>query len=267
MIRLSNVCRLALIITLAMMPSAAGASGVDIQNIFTGILIPAFIPIWTSIAVLVSTVAGFTLLISHDEGAIDKAKKALTAVIAGSILTTIIVLFGTVNVIDTVYDGFSNGLVFNGDASAYAFEAAGLGDWLSAMAAMGGILTIIISLLKAVASFGTDEEAYTNVRRSARHIIIGLIIIGAAGLFRQAFFDARLPNPLIALVISKIAIVLGIMLVVALAILVYAGFRMVASFGRDEDYTAAKSLAIRVVLGIAIILISYLLVITVSNVF
>lgn len=62
-------------------------------------------------------------------------------------------------------------------------------------------------------------------------------------------------------------IVLAIITTIAVAIIIYAGFRMVISFGNEEAFSSARSLAIRAAIGILIILISYTLVIIVATIF
>ena len=54
---------------------------------------------------------------------------------------------------------------------------------------------------------------------------------------------------------------------VAVGILVYAGLRMVISYGKEDEFTAAKSLAIRVVVGLIVVLLSYVMVFTVWKLF
>ncbi len=86
-------------------------------------------------------------------------------------------------------------------------------------------------------------------------------------MIRDVFFVIREPSALLAFITAKLITVLGFMTLIAVAILVYAGFRMVVSFGREEDFTAAKSLMIRVIVGLLILCLSYALVYTVVLVF
>lgn len=259
--------RLAIFFSLLASPiSAHAAGGFDISNIFLT-LVMDFSGLWISIAILVIVVAGFTLIVSEDEGAVDKAKKTIIAVLMGGIITTIILAIGPDTLVSWVF--IVPGTVFDPTgtgATGLGLEAVGVGDWLTSMAAMLGIVIVIIGVVRAATSFGGDEAAYTNVRNVLLQVIIGLIIIGAARIFRDVFFVNHEPSALIALVSAKISIVFGFILLIAVAILVYAGFRMVISFGNEEDYSAAKSLAIRVVIGIAVILVSYSLVVIVANI-
>ena len=280
-----NLRRLATLSALAVLvPTQAHAltGGALISEQFAS-LITAFWPLWTTVAVLVIVIAGFTLMISHDENAIDKAKKTIIAVVIGGVITVVITAIGATNVISWVYDGTYGRTFGTTFAPRFGLEAVGIANWITAMAAMVGILIIIITVVKAVASFGGDESAYGNTRTVILHVILGLILIGGAAIVNNVFFaipaivtgpdgityaisDGN-PNPVIVLVKNKITIVLGFMTLIAVAILVFAGFRMVTSFGREEEYTAAKSLAGRVVVGLLVILISYSLVAVVAKLF
>ncbi len=269
--RIRFMHRLLILSALLGMPLPAyGAGGADISNIFVN-LITAFAPLWGFIAFTAIVVAGLTLLLSQDEGAIDKAKKTVIAVMVGGIITVILLFFpgGPRGVVLSFFSPvFSLGVnTFNFSADPIGLEAEGVAGWLTGMAAMIGIVVIIIAALKAVTSFGADEGAYTKVRGAILQGIIGLIVIGGAFIFKNVFFFNREPSALIALVTSKILIVLFFITTLAVGILVYAGFRMVLSFGREEDFTAAKSLVIRVFVGLLVIILSFAMVFIVRTLF
>lgn len=246
-------------------PAHALTGGALISQQFAN-LVTAFWPLWTFAAVLVLVIAGFTLMISRDENAIDKAKTTVIAVVIGGVITVVITAIGATDVIGWVYNG-TYGIVFRNTGVNFGIEAEGVAGWITAMAAMVGILIIIITVIKAVASFGGDESAYSNTRTVILHVILGLILIGGATIVRTVFFASGEPSPLIGLVKDKITIVLGFMILVAIAILVFAGFRMVTSFGREEEYSAAKSLIVRAIFGLLVILLSYSLVAIVAKLF
>ena len=250
----------------AQTPAAGGSAIGDIFYALAG----TFSFIWITVGALVIFISGFTLMISEQEGAIDKAKKSIVAVLIGGIIIEIIISIGSGNIISYLYRGvagtnidFTSGL----NPGQFSIESEGVAGWLTAIAATLGLTMIIIAAVRAAGSLGGDEAAYTNVRLSLLHVIVGLIIIGGALAFKTAFFTAHEPSALILLVTGKIEIVLSFILLIAVAILVYAGFRMVASFGREEDYSSAKSLAIRVLVGILVILLSFSAVFIVAHIF
>ncbi len=249
---------------------AFAAGGADISTIFVN-LISAFAPLWGFIAFVAIVVAGLTLLLSQDEGAIDKAKKTIVAVMIGGVITVILLFFpgGPRGVILSFFSPvFSLGVnTFNFSGTTIGLEAEGVSGWLTGMAAMIGIVIVIIAVLRAVTSFGGDEAAYTNVRSAILQILIGLMVISAAFIFKSVFFFTGEPSQLIAFVTSKVLIIFAFIALLAVGVLVYAGFRMVISFGREEDFTAARSLALRVVVGLFVIILSYTLVFIVRTLF
>lgn len=253
--------------------ASTGTGGATISSFFIN-LVSSFTGIWAMIAVLVLVSAGFTLMISEDEGAIDKAKKTIIAVLIGGIITTILVTLASsginINAVTMIYNGIP-GYTLNTTGATVGLQAMGVSDWLASMAAMLGIVIVIVATVRAVTTFGGDEAAYDNVRNALLQVVVGLIVIAAAYVFRNVFFvplgQTHTPDPLLAIVTVKVIIVLSIITLIAVAILVYAGFRMVISFGAEDQYTAAKSLAIRVVVGLFIILLSYSLVLIVATIF
>lgn len=262
--RILTISRLALATALTLAPGAAYASGADVSDMFLS-LIFAFAPLWITVAILVIVIAGFSLMVSNDEGRMDKTRKTIVAVVIGGIVTTIILVLGPLGAISILYNGIP-GLALINTGAVLGGEAIGIAEWITAMAAMLGILIVIISALQAIFTFG-DEAAYQQVRACIRHVILGLIIIAAAYIFQLVFFVDRTPNALIALVAQKILIVLAVMTIIAVAILIYAGVRMIVAFGREEDYTAAKALVFRVIIGLVVILVSYVLVLFVATIF
>lgn len=255
-----------ILLLLLIQPLPAHAAGSDIAAIFIGIIEAIALPqIWLTVAILVSVIAGLTLMLSHDEGALGKARTALGSVAGGVILLTIFLTLGATNTVSVVYNGFA-GSIFANSANAIGIEAAGLADWIATIAVVIGILVVIIAATRAVLSFG-DEGEYAKVRASILHVIIGLIVIGAAYIFQQVFFIDREPTALLLLFLNPILVILGIIGLVAVLILIYAGFRMIISFGREDDFSAAKSLIFRVIIGLVIILVSFTLIAVIKAVF
>lgn len=218
--------------------------------------------IWIPVATLMLVIGGLTMVAGNSENASGKAKTVILGVVGGGM----IILLAPV-AIHTFYQ--LNGIQ---PARAVLFneEVVGIIDWISAMAAMIGILMITIAVFRAVASFG-DESAYTTVRTNIGHVVGGLLIISANYAITYAFAgidgSGPQPNPLLEFVLSKTIIVLSVMTLAALAVIVYGGFRMVTNFGNEEAYSSAKSLILRALAGIIVIVISLLLVDVVLTVF
>lgn len=245
-------------------PLTAHAAGSDISQMFIGV-IEKFAPLWISVAVLVTTIAGLTLMLAQDDGAIAKARSTLGAVFIGGVLTTIILTLGATNFVGIVYNGIA-GTTFINNGNALGIEAAGVADWIATIAVVIGVFIIIVAATRAVLSLG-DDGSYSNVRMALLHVIVGLIIIGAAYIFKTVFFDTHEPTDLLRVFLVPLMVLLGIIGLIAVAILIYVGFRMIISFGREDEFTAARSLAFRVVIGLIVILVSFTLIAIVTNIF
>ncbi len=253
-----------------LLPTSVFASGSDLESIALG-FITTLLPIWIPVAVIAIVIAGFNLSISRDEGAMDKAKSQIILVIIGGITITLLLAIGPTTFIGKFYNGAIDSSAILSAPVFIEFETIGIAEWIITIMAAIGILMIILSLLEAVTSLG-DEGAYTKVRTAVLNVVIGLLIIVAAKIIRTTFFSpinggVANPAPLMTYIIGKITIVLNFILVIAVAIVIYAGFRMVMSFGNEDDYNNAKSLVLRVLIGILVLLISYSLVAIVVRIF
>ncbi len=201
------------------------------------------------VAVLMLVIASIRLIITSDEGSMDKAKKAINAVVAGLIFIT---LSGPLEQILFQMNGIDAAR-----AELLNSEAVGLGKWLSSMAAMGGIAIIVIGAFRAIGSFG-DENSYAVVRTTIFHVILGMLVISLGYAIKIAFFNNS-PNLLVNLILGRVALVLGMMTLIAMCIVIYAGIRMVTNFGNEDAFTGARSLIIRAMTGLLLIGISFVL--------
>lgn len=275
---LKRLIRPAIATVLATVPTVALAyGGADVQVMVMS-LFNVFWPLWITAGILVLVIAGFALMTTQDEGRLAKAKTTLIAVITGGILTTIIVVIGPLNFVGIVYNGTPGFSMLN-TGGVIGLEAIGISQWLTAISVMMGVLFIVIGVLRAVASLG-DEGAYTAARTQLLHVIVGVVLIAGAFLVQLAFFGSAdgpgqvvtgalniEPNPLLGIISEKLLIILNIITLIAVGILIYAGLRMIVSFGREEDYNNAKALALRVIVGLLVLILSYSLVFIVSAIF
>lgn len=239
-------------------PHTAHADGATINNILFTVLNSAA-PLWVPVGILVVIIAGLTMLFTSNEDGLSKGRNTVMAVVIGGI----IIMLAPV-ILSLIYQ--APGTQINNVAPQLNAEALGVVGWLSAMAGMLGILMVVVAAVRAVSGFGGDESAYAGVRNALINAVVGLIIIASAIVIHDSIFQG-VPNPLVQLVLSKVEIILGIITTIAVAMLVYAGFRMVANFGNEENFNQAKSLIFRVLAGIVVILLSYVLVYFVMDAF
>jgi|SaaInlStandDraft_4_1057021.scaffolds.fasta_scaffold75388_1 hypothetical protein len=106
---------------------------------------------------------------------------------------------------------------------------------------------LIFSLLIIFGTLATFYPAQATIQTGPGPYI-GLEYGQATGLGRN---DIRLT---VALVINSI---LGLLGTVALAIIIYAGFKWMTAGGNDEDVETAKKILFAAVVGLAIILSAY----------
>jgi len=264
-----TVSRLLASILVIAVPASAHAAGSDISQIFINV-INDYGGIWIIIAVLIATIIGFTLMVSREENSIDKAKTALTALGIGIVMTVILTspqVGGVTGVLSWIYEGRHTGDKLTWDAVNIATEAEGIADWIATLAAVAGIVMVIIAATRAVLSFG-DEGKYAAVRTSVLHLIIGLIVIGGATIIKTVFFETHTADgAFISIFLNPLQTLISIMGIVAVGILIYAGFRMVISFGKEDEFSSARSLAIRAAIGLLILILSLVLVRLVQSCF
>lgn len=259
-----TLLRLSMLLLVLTVPAPAHAGGAEVAQIVINVL-GLYAPIWFPIVILVSTIIGFTLMVSQDENSITKARSALGAVLIGGMVTMIFVTLGPGTVIGWIYNE-ATGAALISFAPNFATEAEGIATWIATIAAVAGVLMIIIAGTRAVLSFG-DEAQYGNVRTSILHVVIGLLVIGGALTFQEVFFETGTPNSLLSFFLTPLKALIGVIGVIVVGIIIYAGFRMIISIGKEDEFTAARSLIIRALIGLAVMILSFTLIWAVQSCF
>jgi hypothetical protein len=160
-----------------------------------------------------------------------------------------------------------------GGALVVCTELTGVINFALTIAGVVAIVLIIVSGVRAVVT-AASEEALTQLRRTVVSIILGIILIVVKEVLVRAFGLECAVEPgspgLAAIgdeIVTFINYFLGFLGLVALIIFVYAGFSMVVSIGNEELVTKAKSLMIRAVIGIFVIVMSLTIVRFVVDIF
>jgi lysylphosphatidylglycerol synthetase-like protein (DUF2156 family) len=227
-------------------------------------------------AVFVITIAGFRLVITETEETLSKAKQIIGATLAGVILSYLVEPF-----VDAFYGGLLGGTlggVFGGEAGSVprgemllgamilSTEVSGVIRWFLVITATLAVLMIVIAGLQAVGK-SASEEGVSQLRRTVFYVIAGILILVFSQAITQTFglTGVTLPGaptigPAASAVITVVSFVLGFLALVAVAVIVYAGFLMVANLGNEEQFGRAKSLLIRVAIGLFVIIVSLALV-------
>lgn len=240
---------------------AGGVCGDDIGTVTFAIMSGLRLLV-NGVAVLVIVITGFLLVTSQDENQLSTARKTIFAAIMAMIL---------INVAEPIHSALITG--FNGGAGAGAGagiisgEVLGIIDFIEEPILVIAVLMIIISGIRAVITFGTDQ-GITNIRRTVFSICAGIILlvfkvalarsigstaedvsgIGAGTNDAQGIVDT---------IVTVTGIIVGFMALAGVVVIAIAGIILVVNKGDQEVATRARSLIIRVLLGLAVILISY----------
>ncbi|MBI3332249.1 hypothetical protein HYZ99_04845 [Candidatus Peregrinibacteria bacterium] len=241
-------------------------------NTIVSTFVVNFRPLVFIVAVFVITLSGFRMIITEEEESFNKAKRIISASVTGVMLSYLVepfidAFYGDGN----VFGAIGIGAVPRGNAAAGASvlseEALGVIEWALTIVGVLAVFIIIISGLKAIANAGS-EEGITQLRRTVFTVISGILLI----VFRIAINDtlglpeasgapgAPGPGPLIGAAIQILNFILGFLLIVAIAMIIYAGFQMILNFGQEDQYTKAKGLAFRVGIGLVVIAVSLVII-------
>ena len=102
-----------------------------------------------------------------------------------------------------------------------------------------------------------------NGGRTVGGVISGvLLLIFTQAIVRTFGLEGGAPSaiPVILRAVQVLNAVLLLATLIAVAVVIYAGITMVVFVGNEEKFGAAKSLIIRVLIGIAVILVSLVLI-------
>ncbi|MDD4628852.1 MAG: hypothetical protein PHE68_05705 [Candidatus Peribacteraceae bacterium] len=223
--------------------AVGGEEGGDLGEIYLNIMM-AFLVIVNVVGMIMITKAGVMLAAKQGEDQIGAAKKTIGATAAALIILNLTPVLTTA--ISTLGEG---------GGTLISQEVIGLSDFIDTIAGSVAIVAIIISGIKAVTSYGGDEGT-THLKRTALAVIAGIIIIGAKRLIFSSVAESHTPGGLLEIIVTVVNIVLSLGALLATTAIIYAGLLMVVNFGKDEQYTRAKNLIVRVGIGLVVILSS-----------
>lgn len=214
-------------------------------------------PVLTGIGVLVIVIFGYRMMIAQEDDAVTKSRTILTATITGLVMAYLIDPF-----IAAFYGQAGEvpqGAMVEG-AAVLARELNGIVNWALILVAGLAITMIALSAAKALAQ-GTSEEGVGNMRKTVFSVIFGIVLIVIRFVISDGFVQSTgNPAPLLASLLRPVSFLMGFLALVAVIIVVYAGFLYVLSLGKEEQATKAKSLLLRAATGAVVIIISLALV-------
>ncbi|PIR50835.1 hypothetical protein COU78_04380 [Candidatus Peregrinibacteria bacterium CG10_big_fil_rev_8_21_14_0_10_49_24] len=239
---------------------AGGVCGDDIGTVVFAIMSGLRLLV-NVVGLLILVITGFILVTSQDENQVSVAKKATLAAIGALIL---------INLAEPIRDSFIATGTGNGamGAGILSVEIMGIINFVEEPMLIIAILMIIISGIRAIITFGTDQGV-TNIRRTVFSILAGIVLVLAkVAIANSTGSTAEDVNSLTAgagndasgivnVIIDVTRIIVAFMALAAVTVIVIAGIILVVNKGDQETANKAKGLIIRVLLGLAVILISY----------
>ncbi|MFA6039252.1 MAG: hypothetical protein WCV62_00795 [Candidatus Peribacteraceae bacterium] len=209
--------------------------------------------------------AGYRMVIGQDDNAREKAKTILTMSIAGLILAYLI------EPIILAFYGATGEVALGGGAcegvTVLATTVTEFIDWALTILAVAAMLTIIFVALKSVYTY-TSDEGVTQLRKTVISIAFGIAVLVlrlaiSATLTGNMLCAPAAPSAgiLIAKAVNIVAAVLTFVGLAAVAVVIYAGILYLTSFGNEAQAEKGKSLLIRSLIGLVVILLSYGLVV------
>jgi len=227
--------------------------------------------IW-AFAFLMIVVAGFRLIISQSEESLTTARRTVLSVIIGLFLLHISepfvdALYGGVTVAPgSVLDSTTN---LELGAKTLSKEMMGIMRWIETVVAIIAVALLVAQAIAVLGSFGTED----TIRKSYRAVlatITGLLLlvfdrmIAAIFGFRTLGDIPVAPDAQIFIVeiFGLIRFLLFFVAIIMVGVIIYAGFMMVLHFGNEEFITKSKTILINSLLGLVLIVMSFVIVST-----
>ncbi len=204
--------------------------------------------------------AGLRLINSQDEDKLNRAKRTIASTIVGIMMAHL-----TLRLVAAFY---TPGGALNPEVGAQilSLEIAGILNWLASLAAVLAILMLVAEAIKAVSSFG-KEDGTKEMKETVYGTVLGIGMIVVSGAIKLALglmpgavpvaYPANPdPTPAILRGVEVLMYILSFLALVAIGIIVYAGILMIISPGNDDQYSKAKGIITRAVIGLLVILLS-----------
>lgn len=210
-----------------------------------------------TIAVFMLIISGIQLVMAGEkaEEELKKKKEYFKYAIIGFLL----VMIGK-DIISNVFYGQA-GEVYSSTETAVSFASYGSAE-------IRGIYNFIEFFMGAVAIFfiiyeamqmlvATSDDAVTKARKNIMYGLVGLVIIGLSELVIKDIIFANYGSTIDvekakSVFASLTNFVSSTMATIAVAMLFYAGYTYVTSFGREDALTKAKKIAIMAIVGLVL---------------
>ncbi len=242
-----------------------GGTAAQSANTLFMILVGQARPYVAIVAVIMIIYAGYRMVIGQDDNSKETAKHILTMSIVGIIMAYMInpfikAFYGTEGALGSVFGS-------NPDAGVQVLndEIMAIIDWVLFLVGILAVLMIVITGLKAIYSAG-NEQGLTNLRNAIFAIAAGILLIllrfvlGRMFGYGQSIGAPNTPTEFVTVIVTIVEYILGFVTLAAVAVVIYAGILYLSSFGNEEQASKGKSLLIRSLIGLAVIILSYMIV-------
>ena len=226
-----------------------------------------------AVAFIVLVVAGFRLVIGQTEESMATARRAVLGAVIG-----LFVIYIIEPVVDAFYGGFSiapaSRLIDSATAQQGAIilssELMGILSWIETIVAIVAVGLIVVQAVGVLASFGSEEQI-KKIYRAVVSTVFGILLIifdvTIANIFGLSP-EADIPTtpttlPFFVEAFGLVRFVLLFMAIITVAILVYAGFLMLLNFGHDELVNRGKKIFANALIGLLLIIVSFVIVSTI----
>lgn len=210
-----------------------------------------------SIAVFLLIVSGIQLVMAGDkaEEELKKKKEYFKYAIIGFLLVII-----AKDIISNVFYGQA-GEVYSTEENAIGFaqygsaEVRGIYNFIEFFVGALSVFFIVYHAMKML--IATSDDGVTKARKNIMYGLVGLVIIGLSELVIKdivfadygSTIDVEKAKSVFA---SLTNFVSSTMATVAVAMLFYAGYTAVTSFGKEDALTKAKKIAIMAIVGLVL---------------
>jgi hypothetical protein len=249
-----------------LMPSfGSGGTGATLLNSTLAFLATRIMMLAGIVATFIIVKAGLSLVNSQDESKIEKARRQI-----GIAISAVVLGFLSQRFVEAIYGSANDpgSALFNParSVSILDIEARGLISWATELMVIVAIVILVGTGVRVVASFGKEDAAET-LKRSVFSVVVGLLILSFSGALQLALgFNPQGAEVgggninadfLFARLVGLTQSVLSYMALIAVAVVIYAGFRMIFAMGDEGKFAEARKLIIRVLMGLFVILMSY----------
>lgn len=203
-------------------------------------------------AFLTIIIAGMLAVVSQDEGRIAKSRKTVVMALMGIVLVNI--AYAVANAYYSAFDFDITGSNPTAGANIIATEVLGFISWIEVPVAVLAVITIIVYGIKAVVDYG-GEQGMASFKKAILSVLLGIILITVKFALAGAVLTGN-PTGIIHPAVRTLMAVVAFAALAAVVVIVIAGIIMVVSVGKEDQYTKAKGIVVRTLIGLFVLVVA-----------